>query len=68
MKRKNDPFAGIKITPRFGKQTITYNYGASYINAWRDCLAQSYPAERLADSAYVVSQDDVGQKPSHPVS
>lgn len=26
MKRKNDPFAGIKITPRSGKQTITYNY------------------------------------------
>ena len=37
-------------------------YGASYINGWRDCLAQSYPAERLADSAYVVSQDAVGQK------
>ena len=37
-------------------------YGASYINAWRDCLAQGCPAERLADSAYVVSQDDVGQK------
>ena len=41
-------------------------YGASYINAWRDCLAQSYPAERLADSAYVVSQDDVGQKAISP--
>ena len=41
-------------------------YGASYINAWRDCLAQSCPAERLADSAYVVSQDDVGQKAISP--
>lgn len=26
MKRKNDPFAGIKITPRSGKQTIIYDY------------------------------------------
>lgn len=41
-------------------------YGASYINAWRDCLAQGCPAERLADSAYVVSQDDVGQKAISP--
>ena len=38
----------------------------STINAWRDCLAQSYPAERLADSAYVVSQDAVGQKAISP--
>lgn len=41
-------------------------YGAIYINAWRDCLAQGCPAERLADSAYVVSQDDVGQKAISP--
>lgn len=41
-------------------------YGASYINAWRDCLAQGCPAERLADSAYVVSQDAVGQKAISP--
>mgnify|MGYP004678111763 FL=1 len=26
MKKKNDPFAGIKITPHSGKQTIIYNY------------------------------------------
>lgn len=26
MKRKNDPFAGIKITPHSGKQTIIYDY------------------------------------------
>lgn len=48
-----------------GQQTFQ-RYGASYINAWRDCLAQGCPAERLADSAYVVSQDAVGQKAISP--
>ena len=41
-------------------------YGAAYINAWRDYLTQSCSAERLADSAYVVSQDDAGQKAISP--
>ena len=41
-------------------------YGAAYINAWRDYLTQSCSAERLADSTYVVSQDDAGQKAISP--
>lgn len=37
-------------------------YGALYVNAWRAYLEKKCPAERLADSAYIVSQDELGQK------
>ena len=41
-------------------------YGALYVNAWRAYLAANCPAERLADSAYVVSQDESGQEALPP--
>lgn len=37
-------------------------YGALYVNAWRAYLAENCPAERLTDNAYVVSQDESGEK------
>ena len=37
-------------------------YGALYVNAWRAYLEEKCPAERLSDSAYIVSQDELGQK------
>ena len=36
-------------------------YGALYVNAWRAYLAESCIAERLSDTAYIVSQDRFGQ-------
>ena len=37
-------------------------YGALYVNAWRAYLAESCIAERLSDTAYIVSQDRFGQR------
>ena len=72
MKRKNDPFSGIKITPQSGKQSFVFDYRPSIkirlvIQQLAVAVIQGPIArDRIGNAAYVVIQGVLVQREDLP--